>query len=142
MRAAAARTSSSQVTNLCQLDDDEAHVDMDAVITTVQSPNFEDNCEPECDPDDSDEADDDNTDDRDESQPTVHVAPPKRGAVRRVDDNAPITVGQLNPKRQGTLSYSRYEVYKAATSKRQYRELGGTAADFAHDVARGFVVIG
>lgn len=141
-RAAAARTSSSQVTNLCQLDDDEAHVDMDAIINTVQSPNFEDNCEPECDPDDNDEADDGDTDDRDESQPTVHVAPPKRGAVRRVDDNAPITVGQLNPKRQGTLSYSRYEGYKAATSKRQYRELGGTAADFAHDVARGFVVIG
>ena len=32
-----------------------------------------------------------------------------------------------------------YEASKQATSKRQYLALGGTAADFRHDLAKSFI---
>ena len=45
----------------------------------------------------------------------------------------------MQPEAQGTASHARYEEYKSATSYEAFRALGGTAADFAHDSAKGFV---
>ena len=36
---------------------------------------------------------------------------------------------QDNPKRPGTASYLRYEIYKSASTKTEFHMLGGTSAD-------------
>ena len=47
-------------------------------------------------------------------------------------------VQQDNPKRQ--KSGERYERYKAARTLRQVLDLGGSRADIAHDMVRGYIV--
>ena len=59
----------------------------------------------------------------------------------KVPDNVNITVKQSNPKRPGSSSHARYEAYKRARTRAQFIALGGTSKDFAHDVAKGFVVV-
>lgn len=46
---------------------------------------------------------------------------------------------QENPKRESSKSWERYEKYKVATTVGEFLELGGTPADLAHDVGKGFV---
>jgi len=42
-------------------------------------------------------------------------------------------IRQNNPKRPGTASYLRYEMYKSATTKTEFHMLGGTSADLLWD---------
>ena len=148
-RAAAARTSSAQVANLCQLDDDDAHVDLDEAIAVVDTPGFEDSCEPADDPDDDDanvasDNDNDNSDAPDAASPSPPIAaaqPPAATPAKRPPptDAAELRLVDANPKRLDSKSYHRYELYKSATSKGEFRRLGGTAADFANDLKRGYI---
>ena len=46
---------------------------------------------------------------------------------------------QENPKKVGSKSFDRYELYKAARSIEKFFELGGTRADLKHDTAKGFI---
>ncbi|KAJ8613810.1 hypothetical protein CTAYLR_004922 [Chrysophaeum taylorii] len=50
-----------------------------------------------------------------------------------------IKVRLENPKRCKSKSWARYEVYKVATTTKEYFALGGTRADLAYDTAKGFV---
>ena len=50
-----------------------------------------------------------------------------------------ILVQQQNPKRKGSKSAARYEIYKSATTLQDYYALGGTKADARHDLKRGFL---
>ena len=54
-------------------------------------------------------------------------------------DAAELRLVDANPKRLDSKSYHRYELYKSATSKGEFRRLGGTAADFANDLKRGYI---
>ena len=50
------------------------------------------------------------------------------------------------PKRRsdtlvGSMSYCRYEDYKSATTRSEFILLGGTSADFSHDLRKGYIVI-
>jgi len=46
---------------------------------------------------------------------------------------------QENLKRDQSKSYHRYEAYKSATTVAEFLEKGGSPADLAHDVNKGFV---
>ena len=64
---------------------------------------------------------------------------PKRKQQRKLDDITPIAVRQRNPKRANTVGFRRYERYKHAKTRGEFDALGGTAADFRHDVKKGFI---
>ena len=44
-----------------------------------------------------------------------------------------------NPKKAGSASYARYECYKAASTYDEFLILGGSKADYKHDLAKGFI---
>jgi len=50
-----------------------------------------------------------------------------------------ITLVQENPKREGSMSYNRYEKYKHARTLGEYLELGAKIADAFFDNERGFL---
>jgi hypothetical protein len=82
---------------------------------------------------------------RKRSAPAVQSAPPskpKRKQQRKLDSSTPIAIRQRNPKRANTVSFSRYERYKHATTRGEFHALGGTTADFRHDVKKGFIDVG
>ena len=56
-----------------------------------------------------------------------------------VDRAAPIAVVQKNPKRGA--SGERFGKYMAATTAKEFLELGGTRADLKYDIARGWVTV-
>ena len=56
-----------------------------------------------------------------------------------VAPNQKITVRWTNPKKEGSKSWHRYEKYKHAKTKQEYRDLGGTAGDFNFDGQRGYI---
>ena len=64
------------------------------------------------------------------------VRSPRPPSLRK---NPMISVRQTNPKRPGSKSYDRYELYKPATSKFQFLHLGGSTADYNHDLSKGYI---
>ena len=48
---------------------------------------------------------------------------------------------QNNPKRPGTASYLRYEMYKSASTKTEFHMLGGTSADLLWDRKKGYITV-
>lgn len=44
-----------------------------------------------------------------------------------------------NPKREGTESYTRFELYRKVSTVREFLENGGTSADIRWDAARNFI---
>ena len=65
-------------------------------------------------------------------------APP---AKRRAVADFGIALKQSNPKRAGSKSHARYEQYKAAKTRAHFRALGGSSADYAHDMSKGYVTL-
>lgn len=57
---------------------------------------------------------------------------------KMIDNNMPIEFEQVNPKREGSKSWARYELYKAATTLNEMIRLGGSSADINFDGDRGF----
>jgi hypothetical protein len=65
-------------------------------------------------------------------------APPEEEA--KADKGArALECQQDNPKRDQSKSWKRYEAYKSATTVAEFLSKGGTPADLAHDVGKGFV---
>lgn len=62
-----------------------------------------------------------------------------RGCGRRIDYDASIWFVQNNPKREGSKPYARYELYKAATTRREFLDFGGLPRDFNADFRAGYV---
>jgi hypothetical protein len=75
------------------------------------------------------------------SLPAHSAAVATAAAAGRQQEQTPfrIEVRENNPKKRLSLSYARYEKYKAATSKAAYKALGGSGADYKYDLAHGFV---
>jgi hypothetical protein len=46
-----------------------------------------------------------------------------------------------NPKREGSASYARFELYKFAKTVDAFITAGGTAADVAHDSKKGYISV-
>ena len=98
-------------------------------------------------------SDDEDEHDGDEPEPASGSAAPSavvyrgasRGAaaapppMRRAVADFGIGLKQSNPKLPGSKSHARYEVYKVAATRAQFRALGGTAADYEHDYRKGYV---
>lgn len=63
------------------------------------------------------------------------------GFGRRINYDADICVVQINPKRIGSKPYARYELYKAATTRREFIDFGGLPRDFNYDLNHGYVSI-
>ena len=63
-------------------------------------------------------------------------SPQTRDAALLIERAAPISVRQENPKKG--KSAERYELYKRATTAREYVALGGTKADLKYDIQRGW----
>ena len=66
-------------------------------------------------------------------------SPQTRDAALLIERAAPIAVRQENPKKG--KSAERYELYKRATTAREYVALGGTKADLKYDIQRGWVTV-
>ena len=75
------------------------------------------------------------------SKPTAKKKASATGedAKSLVDRAAPIAVVQKNPKRGA--SGKRFDKYMAATTAKEFLELGGTRADLKYDIARGWVTV-
>ena len=65
-------------------------------------------------------------------------APPRK---RRAVDDLGISIQPSNPKRSGSKSHARYESYKEATTRAQFSALGGSSADYAHDLSKGYITL-
>lgn len=50
-------------------------------------------------------------------------------------------IRQTNPKRPDSKSHERYERYKSATNLAEMLALGGTRADYNHDLKKGFITL-
>ncbi|KAH8064903.1 hypothetical protein JL722_1792 [Aureococcus anophagefferens] len=60
--------------------------------------------------------------------------PSSRGPYSKKGDATAIRLKQSNPKRRGTKAHERYDKYKAATTKGEYRALGGSSTDYSLDL--------
>ena len=61
-------------------------------------------------------------------------------AIQRVkDNNSEITYINFNPKKVGSKCHERFERYKTAKTYREFKQKGGTDADFTYDSGQGFV---
>ena len=138
-RMAVAATPSLLSSNVPHIDNDDFHANIGAVVGPLESGR---DIADTCDVDTDDDSDDDDAG----IVPTTGTGPPP-AATRPVQRRrrqlcasaAPISVQQANPKRSGTASHARYEAYKAARTEAHFRELGGSAADLAHDRKRGYI---
>eukprot|EP00419_Tripos_fusus_P052905 CAMPEP_0172813324 /NCGR_PEP_ID=MMETSP1075-20121228/10587_1 /TAXON_ID=2916 /ORGANISM="Ceratium fusus, Strain PA161109" /LENGTH=306 /DNA_ID=CAMNT_0013653007 /DNA_START=129 /DNA_END=1047 /DNA_ORIENTATION=- len=52
------------------------------------------------------------------------------------EDDQPIVFNAVNPKKQGSGAYERYEKYKMATTRREAMQLGASQADIKHDLKK------
>lgn len=64
-----------------------------------------------------------------------------RGAARRRDDDRVIGYVAPNPKKPGSASHTRYQLYEVGKTIGDFLRAGGTTADVAWDIERGFVKI-
>ena len=67
------------------------------------------------------------------------TAPPT--TITPVLTGEPFKICQSNPKRPGTASYLRYEMYKSANTKNEFHLLGGTSADLLWDRKKGYITV-
>ena len=59
---------------------------------------------------------------------------------RRADKSAIITiVATSNPKRKGTLTYDRFELYQNGMTVADYVKAGGRTGDVNHDHTMGYI---
>ncbi|KAH8051400.1 hypothetical protein JL721_11145 [Aureococcus anophagefferens] len=74
-------------------------------------------------------------------KPAAKKPAAKKPAVKQPQkgDATRITLKQKNPKQLGCKSHQRYEKYKAATTKGEFRKLGGSSADYTHDLKHKFI---
>ena len=49
------------------------------------------------------------------------------------------TMLEPNPKAPSSKAFARYEQYKSATTRKEYKEKGGTTRDWNHDLNHGFI---
>jgi len=76
-----------------------------------------------------------------EAAPKAPRPKPTGGTGANVGMDDPIELVANNPKRAGTKSYDRYELYKGAKTKREYFDLGGAKGDFPHDFGKGYITV-
>lgn len=62
-------------------------------------------------------------------------------AVRRTDPRVILSVAP-NPKKPGSKSWPRYELYRVGMTVSEFVEAGGSMADVAWDTERGFIKLG
>ena len=73
------------------------------------------------------------------SEETVEV----KERAARIDKNLTITVlAEANPKREGSASFDRFELYQDGMTIAEFVEAGGSIADVHNDVAKGYISIG
>lgn len=81
--------------------------------------------------------------DNDEQEP---VPPPRTRSngtpalTPTLTDETPVTFQQANPKKVGSKSYERYELYKRSKLIKTALEAGATRADIKWDIEHGFVM--
>lgn len=46
---------------------------------------------------------------------------------------------ESNPKRKGTLAYTRFELYRSGMTVAEYITAGGRTGDVNHDVTEGYI---
>jgi len=59
--------------------------------------------------------------------------------VEAAEDYAITVLVKANPKREGTPSYDRFELYKKHKTASSFKTAGGTAADLKWDASHGFI---
>ena len=138
-------TISAHLPSIC---DSDLHANIGPVVATLASGvDIADSC----DVYDSDDDDDETAPPEEQicgasSSPVVDRGSSRRAAgapprKRRAVDDFGIAIQPANPKRPGSKSHARYESYKGATSRAQFSALGGSAADYAHDLVKGYITL-
>jgi hypothetical protein len=72
------------------------------------------------------------------AEPTAEKAP--RG--RQHTSKTIKLLAAENPKRKGTESYTRFELYRTCKTTADFLAKGGTAGDLRYDAERGFISLG
>lgn len=74
---------------------------------------------------------------------------PKEPTVRRskfadlYPEDAPVTLTvETNPKKEGSAARERFQHYFSSKTVGDYLAKGGTYADIAYDIGRGFIKVG
>ncbi len=82
------------------------------------------------------------------AQPAPKAAPPadsgagRRGRVASIADTTAISLLETkNPKRVGSDSYARYELYRQSKTVGAYRAAGGSLADLKWDAERNYIAL-
>jgi len=78
------------------------------------------------------------------SIPPVVIDITKNNAKTRIryNQNSIITVvATSNPKRKGTLTYTRFELYKTGMTIADYIKAGGRTGDINYDIIAGFITV-
>ena len=64
-----------------------------------------------------------------------------RGVKQPIPKSGPISFLQANPKKEGSKSHQRYELYKFATTVEEAFQLGMKPGDLKHDHERKFATV-
>eukprot|EP00397_Hematodinium_sp_SG-2012_P028432 GEMP01029934.1.p1 GENE.GEMP01029934.1~~GEMP01029934.1.p1 ORF type:complete len:410 (+),score=110.74 GEMP01029934.1:69-1298(+) len=68
-------------------------------------------------------------------------AKPSGNTGQDIPNTARIELQQDNPKKSGSQASARYELYKKATTKQEYFDLGGAKLDWPYDFSRGWIKV-
>ena len=138
-------TISAHLPSIC---DSELHANIGPVVATLASGvDIADSCDIyESDGDDDDAAPPEEQICAESSSSVVDPGSSRRAAgapprKRRAVDDFGISIKPSNPKRSGSKSHARYESYKGATTRAQFSALGGSSADYAHDLSKGYITL-
>jgi hypothetical protein len=69
--------------------------------------------------------------------PSGECLPCREAVPLHCESQTPITLWVDNPKTKNTMSFTRYERYKAAKTFQEMLELGARKDDLYHDYAKG-----
>lgn len=74
--------------------------------------------------------------------PAKGKTPPKKEAANAGPDNRKITlVTKENPKREGSASHARFELYRKAKTVQAFIDAGGTSGDIRYDEKAGHITV-
>lgn len=73
--------------------------------------------------------------------PAVIAGVPVTSVIRfgEKEDNTKYGIGDLNPKKKGSASHARFELYKDGMTVREALNVGITAADLKNDQGKGYI---
>lgn len=74
-------------------------------------------------------------------RPSAPKAAPAKEVAPANDTRKIVLVTKENPKREGSASHDRFELYRKAKTVQQFLDAGGTTGDIRHDEKAGHITV-